>query len=245
MWSPWQRLGSQVSPGRGDLSCPLRAMAPSALPALLKRHLLLLNDTKQAQTLAPGHTGHKVGPKGQAAPPACFVPGLPHQEYRPLRALLPRRTWGPQAALPTQGGRGCGLNGPGQPNVRSGPTVGSKTAGMLLGGHGRSGDGGTRGPCSPGPLPWSSHRVLCSLSRASALQPEGVSQGNREAWLKEAFLVEEAERNGASPPGGVRLALSCAATAYVRTCWDAEKGHSSRSRCASSAGCPAGACLAI
>lgn len=82
------------------------------------------------------------------------------------------------------------------PRVRSGPSVGSKTAGMLRGGHGRSGDGGTRGPCSPGPLPCRCHPVLYPLSRAGAPQAEGVSPGNREAWLKEAFLLEETERNG-------------------------------------------------
>lgn len=37
-------------------------------------HLLLLNDMKQAQTLAPGHTGHKVGPKGQGRSSSLFCP---------------------------------------------------------------------------------------------------------------------------------------------------------------------------
>ena len=90
-------------------------------------------------------------------------------------------------------------------------------------------------------MPCICQHVLCPPSHLRAPHRQrAYHRGGREAWPE-----EEAERNGASVLGAVRLAHNSVTTGHVLTCWDARKGHPTLCRCVSSLSCPMAACPAV
>lgn len=79
---------------------------------------------------------------------------------------------------------------------------------MPHGGPGRSGKGTLEAPAALAPCPVVAS--MFSLSLEGSSQAEGISQGSWGGWPE-----EEAERNGASLLGGVRLAHNCVTTQHL------------------------------